>query len=542
MASLKMRHSEVPERQVVIRQSSYSILVAVIVSFGGFIFGLDAALISGTLRSLIQQFSLSDLEVGAVVSAPGFGVIFALLATGYVCDQFGRKNALLIIAILYLGSCIAATFAPSFQALVAARFIGGLAFSSLSVAAMYIGEVAPPHARGKLVAVNQLNIVVGLLAAYFLNYLLVKLAALDVPIVQALGIRVHLWRWMLGMQIVPSLIWFLLLFLVPESPRWLLLRGKTDQAKTVIRQTLSEADQTDFWREFHETSSVDDRSVSLGEQLRAFFDKRLRLALFVGFTVAILQPITGINAILFYAPNVFEQVGIGSDQAFLQSAVMGLISVVFTALALVLIDRVGRRTLLLVGLTCAVISLGMCTWSFSEAKYVLTDRSVAALSQKFDATHLENMVGQTFTSDVDFKRAVSDKLGNQVAREHESDILQVATHLNAVVVLIGIMGFVAAFNFSIGPVLWVLLSEIFPSQVRGVAIPLTALSTSVTSYLVQQFFPWQLTNWGASSIFLFYAVCSAIGLGILMYTLPETKNKTIEEITLAFQRKGYRTK
>ncbi|MGA9658893.1 MAG: MFS transporter, partial [Asticcacaulis sp.] len=401
------------------RQNSFAIQIAIIVSFGGFIFGLDAALISGTLKSLIQQFSLSDLEVGTVVSAPGFGVIFALLVTGYVCDALGRKNALLIIAFLYLGSCMAATFAPSFHTLVAARFIGGLAFSSLSVAAMYIGEVAPPHARGKLVAVNQLNIVVGLLAAYFVNYLLVKLSAMDLPIVHSLGIQTHLWRWMLGMQIVPSFIWFLLLFLVPESPRWLLLRGRTEEAKVVIKKTLSEADQEEFWREFHEISSVDERSISLRAQLKAFFDKHLRLALIVGFTVAILQPITGINAILFYAPNVFEQVGIGSDQAFLQSAVMGLISVAFTALALVLIDRIGRRTLLLVGLIWAVVSLGMCAWSFGEAKYVLTDQNVATLSQKFDSTGLQKIVGHTYTSDVAFKRAVADNVGSQVAREHE---------------------------------------------------------------------------------------------------------------------------
>ena len=199
-------------------------LYAAIVTIGGFVFGLDAAVISGTVRYITIEFGLTDLEVGAVVSAPGFGVLFALVVTGAICESIGRKKTLIMVAALYTLSALLSAIATSYEMLVGARFIGGLAFASLSIASMYIGEIAPSSQRGKLVSMNQIMIVIGLTAAYFSNYFLVEVMA-DSP---------DVWRWMLGMEILPALAWMLLLFLVPQSPRWLLCKGQKEAAKAQL--------------------------------------------------------------------------------------------------------------------------------------------------------------------------------------------------------------------------------------------------------------------------------------------------------------------
>ena len=195
------------------KKNSY--LYAFIVAFGGLVFGLDAAVISGTVGFVSKEFGLSDLEIGTLVSAPGFGVIFALLGTGYFADKFGRKKSLIIIAIFYLVSAIGSAWAPNYAFLVAARFLGGLAFTSLSIAAMYIGEIAPPAIRGKLVAMNQVNTVIGLSAAYFINYYIVKNAQNADSWIGSLDLGDNQWRWMLGSEIPPAVFWLLLLLIIP---------------------------------------------------------------------------------------------------------------------------------------------------------------------------------------------------------------------------------------------------------------------------------------------------------------------------------------
>ena len=204
---------------------------AAIVALGGLVFGLDAALISCTVIFFTSHVGLSDLLVGTVVCAPGFVVLFALPVVGYLADKIGRKRMLQLIAVMYLISAIGSALAPSFYALVAARFLGGLAFASISMASMYIGEIAPPENRGKLVGMNQINIVVGLSAAYFVNYLLVNNA-------ESLGVSENIWRWMSGSESIPAFFWFLLLFTIPQSPRWLMLMARKDEARNVLQRLL----------------------------------------------------------------------------------------------------------------------------------------------------------------------------------------------------------------------------------------------------------------------------------------------------------------
>jgi len=503
---------------------------AFIVALGGFVFGLDAALISGTVRFVTVEFGLSDMQIGAVVAAPGFGVIFALLATGHIAAQIGRKKTLIIISALYLLSAVTSVVAPNFELLVAARFLGGLAFTSLSLASMYIGEIAPSEMRGKLVAMNQINIVVGLSAAYFLNNAILQASNSGAEWVEALGILDYTWRWMLGTEIIPALIWLVLLFGIPESPRWLVQKGRDDEARAVMSKLIPAGQIEPSIREIQESAGHGHDQRSLRSQLADLFDRRMRTAFWIGLTVATVQPITGINSILFYAPTVFEQTGVGTDAAFAQAVTVGVVSVAFTVLALFLIDKIGRRPLTLFGLAWAGASLLVCAWLFASATYVLDASVLSNLGGDVDPASLQALIGVEYSSDVEFKAAVQAAIGDTALRANESILLQNAANLNARLILIAIISFIAAFNFSIGPIMWILFSEIFPIYVRSIAIPSFALVTSVVNYLVNQFFPWQLSNMGAAQIFLFYAACVVVGLVILFRILPETKNKSIEQI------------
>ncbi|MEM6770744.1 MAG: MFS transporter [Bacteroidota bacterium] len=496
---------------------------AAIVALGGFVFGLDAAVISGTVKFITAEFGLSDLEVGTVVSAPGFGVLFALPLASYLSDRIGRKRMLQFIAITYLVSAIGSALAPTFFTLVAARFLGGLAFTSLSLASMYIGEIAPPEARGKLVGMNQINIVVGLSAAYFVNYLLVRQA-------DALQLGDDVWRYMLASEIVPALLWLILLFTIPASPRWLMLRNRRQEAEGVLQRLLPPAAVPGAIAEIEASLADNGPKLSFAAQARELFTPQLRKVFWIGLIFAIVQQTTGINAILFYAPTVFEQLGIGEDAAFSQALWIGLTGLVFTVLALVLIDRLGRRPMTVFGLLWAVVSLAVCAYGFHSADYVLTETTLSTLTDIPEVAKLSQLQDVVYASDISFKAALEEQLGTTAARAHEGAILQAAANLPSTLILVGILSFIAAFHFSVGPIMWIVFSEVFPTRIRSIAIPAFAFVTSIVSYLTQQFFPWQLANMGARDIFLFYAITSAVGLVLLFWLLPETKHKTIEQI------------
>ncbi len=218
--------------------AKHAIVYATIVAMGGFIFGLDAALIAGTVDALTAEFGLTSLQLGTAVSAPAWGVLVALPFVGFICDRFGRRTAIMLVAILYVISAVASALAPSYGVLVAARFLGGLAFSSIALASMYIGEIAPPEWRGKLVSMTQINIVVGLSGAYFVNYLIHHWSASNAGWVVSLGIDQHTWRWMLGSEIPFAILWFILLLRIPESPSWLFYRGNVDEARETLGRIL----------------------------------------------------------------------------------------------------------------------------------------------------------------------------------------------------------------------------------------------------------------------------------------------------------------
>lgn len=509
-------------------KTTKALYYTLIVSLGGFIFGFDASVISGTLTFIVTDFNLTTLQQGLVVSSPTLGGILATISAGLICDTIGRRKTLIIIAFLYLLSALASAFANSFYMLISARFIGGLAFCSLMIAPMYIAEISEPERRGKMVSVNQLNIVFGLSAAYFANYMFLNMRGSENALVMALGIDEYTWRWMLGIESLPALLYLLLLFTIPESPRWLVMKGKQQAAELILNRLFAVDQATKQFNEIRVTMAKHTPPVK--ERLSFLFSPVMRFAILIGVIVGISQQATGVNAIYFYAPTVFEQSGVGTNAAFMQAIWIGITNIVFTVLAMLLIDKLGRKPLLIAGLMGVVISMSMCAYGFKQASYQLTTESVAQLSDEIPAAQLQPLVGKVFDNDLDYKNALIAELGQQTYNAHSGTLIEKAATMNATLILAGILGFVASFAVSLGPVMWVLFSEIFPNQIRGLAISLVGIVNSIVSFLVQQFFPWELANLGSAMTFMIYGGFAVVGLVLVVWLLPETKGKTLEAI------------
>ncbi len=509
------------------------VFYACVVSISGFLFGFDASVISGVVGFIVPEFGLNDLQVGLVVSAPSLAAIFTGLIVGPSSDLIGRKKVLLAVALLYLASAITSALAPNFAVLVAARALGGFAFGSLLLAPLYIAEIAPHRLRGRLVSINQMNIVVGISAAYFANYFLLKLSNSDLQFVQSLHIDTEIWRWMLGLEALPAVIFCLCLMIIPESPRWLVINGKAEAAEKVLKKFIPEEEVDGAIAEIQQTADEfrNRRKSRLGE----LFRPELRLVLLIGIIVGAAQQITGINAVFFYATSIFEQSGVGKNAAFMQATFVGVINVVFTVLAMWLVDKMGRKPLLIIGLAGVFISMSISAYGFSQATFKLTPEVVHRMMEAeeppdIDIVAIEPMIGVTYDNDVAYKRALHDTLGEDTVNAHESELIQAAVTMNPYIVLVGILGFVASFAVSLGPVMWVLLSELYPNAIRGLAMAAVGLANSSISWSVQFLFPWQLNNLGTAWTFMIYGLFALIALILVSFLLTETKGKTLEQI------------
>jgi len=409
--------------------------IASTVALGGFLVGFDAAVISGAVPFVRDYFGLGgpggSLKLGWAVSCLGWGAMAGNLAAGPLSDRFGRRSVLLLTALLFLASSLTAALSTRFAVFVAARICGGLGVgAAILTAPVYIAEIAPARSRGSLVSLNQLMIVIGISISFFSNYFLLSLGA-------------DSWRWMLGVQAVPAGIYFLLLTLVPESPRWLLSRGSVAKSRHFgVRELLT---------------------------------GRLKRVMIFGLGIAFFQQATGINAIFYYLPTIFAQSGGGLSTAFAQSVLVGLVNVGMTFVAIWLIDRLGRKPLLIFGLTGMTLSLLTIFWAFQTTQ-----------------------------------------AGSSVS------------HAN--LVLIAIITYVASFAISLGPVMWVMLSEIFPNEERAAAISVVGFWNSLISASVTLLFPMELAFWGAAGTFLAYGLLAAAGLVFIVMLAPETKGKTLEEL------------
>ena len=408
--------------------------------------------------------------------------------------------------------------------------IGGLGVgAALIIAPMYIAELAPAEARGRLVSFNQLNIVIGISVAFFSNYLILVLGQSDLAWAGVLRLDDWSWRWMLGVETLPALVYFFALFAVPDSPRWLAMRGREEDALHILERVSGPERARADLREIH--ASISEEAAGDTVELRALFHPSMKLVLTIGISVGILQQITGINSVFFYAPMIFEQSGIGTNAAFMQAVLVGLTNLVFTVVAMALIDRLGRRPLLGFGLTGIAVCMLALSWGFGSASYALDQQSVEQLPEGIDRAALTTaLAGSTFTSDVAFREAVSAAIGADVYQQHESVLVSTAIDINPVLILFAILGFVASFAVSIGPIMWVLFSELFPNKVRGLAISFVGLINSTVAFLVTLVFPWQLENLGTSTTFLIYGVIAVLGLVFVMRILPETKGRSLEQL------------
>jgi len=444
-----------------------SIRIALVAALGGFLLGFDATVISGAVPFIRDYFGLGgaagSLALGWAVSSLGWGAMAGNLCTGMLSDRYGRRPVLMLTAVLFFVSALLAATAHSYPTFILARILGGLAVgAAILTAPMYIAEIAPADRRGLLVSINQLMIVIGISASFFSNDLILTLGAGS-------------WRWMLGVEAIPALVFLVLLGTVPESPRWLIARRRRQEALEVLRAVRgSEADQElEAFRLAAPASRVGSWS--------ALFGGRMRFVMVFAAGLAFFQQITGINAVLYYLPTIFAQAGGGLASAFRQAAIVGAVNFAMTLVAMRWIDRLGRKPLLIMGTSGMAAALLAIAWAF---------------------------------------RAGAGGGAAPVA--------------HPVIVLIAIVAFVACFAISLGPVTWVVVAEIFPNDQRALAISIVGFWNSLVSATVTLVFPWEIAHWGASGTFLGYGSLSVAALAFVLLLGPETRGKTLEEIEHSF--------
>jgi len=510
-------------------QSLYTIRIALIVALGGFLMGFDASVISGVNKFIQIDFNLTDIELGFSVSSLTIIAALAMMISGPLSDRFGRRIMLKVCAIVFTISAVGSALASNFSLFLIFRMLGGFGVgASLILAPMYIAEIAPPAQRGRLVSFNQLNIVLGITIAFFSNYYILSLGDSDASWVQSLGIAENNWRWMLGVEALPAVLYFFGLLTVPRSPRWLVMKNHLVEAKGVLQKFYTDEQAEKDMVAIQDSLETDKnkKKVSVME----IFKPAMRLVITIGLVVGILQQITGINSVFFYAPMIFEQSGIGTDASFIQAILVGVTNLVFTILAMLLIDKLGRKPLLTFGVAGIGVFMVLLAYGFNSATYSLDSEKINQLSNTELREELSVLAGKSFKNDVAYKNELKSLLGPERAKQNESELITAAISMNPSLILIGILGFVACFAISLGPVMWVLFSELFPLRIRGVAISFVGFVNSAVSAGVQFIFPWELSTIGSSMTFLIYGLFAFASLIFIIRVIPETKGKSLEEL------------
>ncbi len=428
----------------------YVYYVSFVATIGGLLFGFDTAIIAGGLVYLKDFFALDAVQEGWAVGSALVGCIIGAAVAGVVSDAIGRKKVLVLSAVLFIISALGSALPETLFQFITARFIGGVGVGAASMLSpLYIAEISPPRIRGSLVSLNQLAIVFGMLAAYFVDWICADIGPSN-------------WRWMFGSETLPATLFLFFLVFVPESPRWLIKRGQEGQALAVLsrvnRQNIAQKEVQDI----KETLKLESGSIL------ELFNPGFRIALLIGLALAVFQQITGINTVLYYAPRIFENAGFERVSALLQAVLVGLVNLLFTLVAIFTIDRIGRRPLLLTA------SLGM---------------GISFL-----------LVGLFF------------RLGNVFW------------------ILVFIFTYVAFFALAMGPVVWVVLSEIFPTRIRGRAMSVAAVLLWASCLAVSVTFPVMADRLSEATTFWIYAAMCFLCLAFVRIVLPETKGKSLEDI------------
>lgn len=422
-------------------------------ALAGFIFGFDTVVISGAEQRIQELWGLSAGVHGLAMSMALWGTVLGALIGGWPTDRFGRKKTLLWIGVLYFVSAIGSAFAPEINTFIIARFIGGVGIGISTIAApLYISEIAPAKKRGQLTGMFQFNIVFGILVAFLSNYLLG-------------GIGESAWRWMLGVEAIPALAYTLMCFGIPESPRWLIGVKRDRLAGLEILRRIRPDDSDERLGE-----KADEIAQSSGtpREKTAFWTQRLKAPILLAFLIAFFNQLSGINAVLYFAPRIFSMTGLGEKAALLQSVGIGVTNLVFTFLGLYLIDRLGRRTLLYIGSFGYIAALGICSWAF-------------------------------FTE-------------------------------NFAIVPLCIFAFIGAHAVGQGAVIWVFISEIFPNSNRAAGQTLGCATHWVFAALLTLFFPKMVELFPAGYVFLFFCVMMVVQLIWVKMMVPETKGVSLEKI------------
>lgn len=432
----------------------YIIGSALVAALGGFLFGFDTAVISGATGALREVFSLTSNQLGFTVASALIGTILGSIVVGKPAESWGRKPVLLMLAVLYLVSSIGCAISWNWFSLIFFRFIGGIAIGGASVISpMYIAEIAPAERRGQLVALSQLNVVAGILTAYFSNYFISEFLTV------AEGTQ---WRWMLGVVAIPSAAFFVLLLPISESPRWLVKNRRRDEALEILHK-LGTAHAEQVLDEIVE--SLHEEKVSADEP---FFRRKYLKPILLAFMVASFNQLSGINALIYYTSDIFKMAGAGQSSAMFQSVVVGLTNLGFTVIAMTMIDRFGRRKLLLVGAVGLAVCLGIAAYAFAH-------------------------------------------------------------NLGGGIVLGGLIGYIAFFAFSQGAVIWVYISEIFPNRVRARGQALGSFTHWAWCAAVSWSFP-VIADMSKAGPFVFFAVMMVLQFVLVWKFLPETKGVSLEEI------------
>ncbi|OHX68584.1 D-xylose transporter XylE [Flammeovirga pacifica] len=446
---------------------AFVIKVTLVAALGGLLFGYDTAVISGAIGSLENYFFLSAAEKGWAASSALIGCIVGAGVAGKLSTQLGRKKALIIAGILFTISAVGSAVPEAFTTFIIFRIIGGIGVGIASMLSpMYIAEIAPSEYRGRLVSCNQFAIIFGMLVVYFVNYFISGQG--DTSWNDTVG-----WRWMFASECIPALSFTFLLFLVPESPRWLAMKGKDEEAMNILTHISATP-----------ITSLNDIKLSIAsdnnQEKASVFKQPYLFIVFVGVALSVFQQITGINVFLYYAPEIFKKIGGGNtDTALLQTIVVGAVNLIFTVVAIFSVDRFGRKPLMIIGST----GMGICITAIGTAAY-------------FQSTD--------------------------------------------VWLLVFVLGYIACFALSLGPVVWVLLSEIMPNQIRGVGLSIAVAAQWIFNFIVSQTFPMMMDNkylfdtfHGAVPFWVYGAMCLLTILFVWKY-VPETKGKTLEEMETLF--------
>nr|WP_319511098.1 sugar porter family MFS transporter [uncultured Draconibacterium sp.] len=432
------------------------LLIAIIIALGGFLFGYDIAMMSGTTTQLESLYNLNSFWLGFTTAVAIIGTIVGTIIIGKPAEKFGRKKSLILLSGLFALSSLGSAFALSWGMLLFFRFVTGILLGCITVVTpMFIAEISPAKKRGQLVLLNQFFVVTAIFLAFAVNYLLANI------------FESGSWRWMIGVEAIPAAIFFLLLNLVPESPRWLINQGRTDEALAVFHRIKAENPEEEV--RIVKVAVEQEEAIEHGK----LFVRENRFPVMIAILIAAFNQLAGINAIMIYAPRVFEMAGFGTNASLLQSISVGATNLIFTFVALFLIDKYGRRTLLMAGSVGMVFFLGMLSKSFFTQNY---------------------------------------------------------SDLGGYGVMIYLMGFIAFFAFSQGAVLWVVISEIFPNKVRSKGQALGTFTHWIFAAALIWGFPVLNNTVGGGISFGFFAVMMVLHFFFAWKILPETKGKSLEEI------------